>query len=258
MESALSGVEVDQAVFLVGGLGTRLGALTRATPKPLMDVNGRPFLAWLVEEVARQGVRNMLFLSGYRAPQIEEAVSALALQGVQADYSVEPEPLGTGGALAFARDRLAERFFLLNGDSVFRIPLAGLARPASGGAPLSRLALRQEPDAGRYGSVTLDGEVVTGFCEKREGAAVPGLINGGVYWMSRDVLELAPSGAFSLERELFPRLAVEGRLAGRVFEAPFIDIGVPASLEAAQVVVPDAFRSACRSEIENIPQPGCR
>ena len=227
-----------QAVFLVGGLGTRLGELTRNTPKPLMDVAGRPFLAWLAESVVRQGVRELLFLSGHLAPQIERAMAPFARQGVEVGYCVEPQALGTGGALTHARERLDSRFLLLNGDSLFHIDLAELARDEAGQAPLARLALRRAADADRYGSVTLVQDVVTGFSEKTPGPARSGLINGGVYVMRPAVLDHAPAGGFSLERDLFPRLASEGRLEGRVFDAPFIDIGVPASLAEAQAYVP--------------------
>ena len=246
----MNGLEVDgkddlgQAVFLVGGLGARLGALTRAAPKPLMQVAGRPFLAWLVEEVVRQGVRDVVFLCGYLAPQIEQAMRGLAEQGVCVAHSIEPEPLGTGGALAYARPHLAERFFLLNGDSLFRIGLADLARDGEGESPLVRLALREETDAARYGSVVLTGETVMGFSEKQTGAGSRGLINGGVYYVRRSLLDLCPFGPFSLERELFPRLAAEGRLQGRIFNAPFIDIGLPASLEVAQTFVPAALQAS--------------
>ncbi len=232
---------LGQAVFLVGGLGSRLGALTRDTPKPLIEVAGRPFLAWLVEDVVRQGVRDILLLCGYRAPQIEAAMAAFRTQGVRIDCSVEPEPRGTGGALAFARNRLDAQFFLLNGDSLFRIPLGELARFDLGEGAMARIALKREPDAGRYGAVSLNGDRVTGFSEKAPAQTDAGLINGGVYWMDRRLLALAPQGAFSLERDLFPRLAAEGGLEGRVFEAPFIDIGVPASLAEAQGVVPAAL-----------------
>ena len=233
--------DLGQAVFLVGGLGARLGALTRAAPKPLMQVAGRPFLAWLVEEVVRQGVRDVVFLCGYLAPQIEQAMSGFAAQGVRVAHSVEPEALGTGGALAHARPYLAERFFLQNGDSLFQIGLADLARDDGREPPIVRLALRQEADAARYGSVVMAGEKVMGFSEKQTGAGSRGLINGGLYYVRRTVLDLCPAGPFSLERELFPRLAAEGRLQGRIFDAPFIDIGLPASLRDAQTFVPAAL-----------------
>ncbi len=235
--------DLGQAVFLVGGVGARLGALTRVAPKPLMQVAGRPFLAWLVEEVVRQGVSDVVFLCGYLAPQIEQAMNGLAAQGVRVAHSVESEPLGTGGALAHARPYLAERFFLLNGDSLFQIGLADLARDGGGEPPLMRLALREEADAARYGAVVLSGETIVGFSEQQTGAGSRGLINGGLYYVSRAFLDLCPAGPFSLERDLFPRLAAEGRLHGRVFDAPFIDIGLPASLKAAQTFVPAALHA---------------
>ena len=220
-----------------------MGALTRAAPKPLMQVAGRPFLAWLVEAVVRQGVRDVVFLCGYLAPQIEAAMADLPSQGVRVTCSVEPEPLGTGGALVHARPHVSERFFLLTGDSLFRIPLAELARDGAGEPPLARLSLRAEAESGRYGSVTLVGETVAGFSEKQTGPATPGLINGGLYYVRRALLDLCPEGAFSLERDVFPRLAAEGRLEGRVFDAPFIDIGLPASLDLAQSFVPAALQA---------------
>jgi D-glycero-D-manno-heptose 1,7-bisphosphate phosphatase len=230
-----------QAVFLVGGLGTRLGELTRTTPKPLVEVAGRPFLDWLVDEVLRQGVREVVLLSGYRAAQIETAMARLAAQGIKLVHSVEPEPLGTAGALVHAREHLAETFVLLNGDSLFRIDLADLAVPDDP-TVLARLSLRQEADAGRYGSVALDGERVTGFAEKQPSATpTPGLINGGVYWMRRQAIEALPPGPCSLERDVLPALVAAGRVQGRVYDAPFIDIGVPESLALAQTYVPAAL-----------------
>ena len=232
-----------QAVFLVGGLGTRLGPLTRATPKPLVEVAGRPFLDWLVDEVVRQGVSEVVLLCGYRAAQVEAAMARLAARGVGLVCSVEPEALGTAGALRHARDLLDDTFLLLNGDSLFRIDLADLSRPAPGSDPLARLALRQEPDASRYGGVRLDGERVTGFAEKAAEPA-PGLINGGVYWVRRTAVEALAPGPASLERDVFPALAEAGRLQGRVYDAPFIDIGVPDALALAQTFVPQALGGA--------------
>lgn len=230
-----------QAVFLVGGLGTRLGELTRATPKPLVEVAGRPFLDWLVDEVLRQGVREVVLLSGYRAAQIEAAMARLASQGISLIHSVEPEPLGTAGALVHARAHLADEFLLLNGDSLFRIDLADLARPGDPTA-VTRLSLRREADAARYGSVQLDGERVTGFSEKQTAQTpTPGLINGGVYWMRREAIDALPPGPCSLERDVLPFLVSAGRVEGRIYDAPFIDIGVPESLALAQTYVPRAL-----------------
>src|SRR5277367_2389668 len=114
-------VTVRQCAVLVGGLGTRLGALTANTPKPLLPCGDRPFLAWLMREFIRFGVEEFVLLTGHLAEQVEALVqqlSALLPREVRLVISREPAPAGTGGALFHARERLAERFLLCNGDSL--------------------------------------------------------------------------------------------------------------------------------------------
>src|SRR5579862_7909385 len=164
---------IKQAVLLVGGLGTRLGERTRDTPKPLLDVAGRPFLSWLIDDLRRQGVLEILLLAGYRGDRIVEALGAAG----DVRILVEPQPLGTGGALRFAADQLDERFFFLNGDSFFDINLWDLAALSTDGE--ATLAVRSVEDASRYGRVVMDGARITGFAE-RSSVPGPGLINGGV------------------------------------------------------------------------------
>jgi len=223
---------IKQAVVLVGGLGTRLGALTEATPKPLLPVGGQPFLKRLLEELLRQGVSDILLLAGYRAEQL--MFLAESLPGVR--VLIEPEPLGTGGALRFAADHLDERFFFLNGDSLFDINLWDLALAA--GRSEACLALRPVPDVSRFGPALIKGDRIVHFAE-RPTTSGPGLINGGVGVLTRQVLKRIPAqGAVSIERDVYPRMAQEGVLRGRVYDRPFIDIGVPEDFDRAQTAVP--------------------
>lgn len=225
-----SRASLPQAAILVGGLGTRLGALTRQTPKPMLPVGGRPFLSWLIDILRHWGGQEILLLAGYRAGAV---LSAYAEDpGVR--VITEPEPLGTGGALRHALASLAPEFLLLNGDSVFDCDLQALA--AAEIAEGAALALRAVPDAERYGSVELDQGVVRRFFE---GAPGPGLINAGVAKIDRRVIaDLAGGPAISIEREVYPVLAAAGRLHGQVFDGDFIDIGTPDDFERAQQVVP--------------------
>jgi D-glycero-D-manno-heptose 1,7-bisphosphate phosphatase len=148
---------------------------------------------------------------------------------------IEPEPRGTGGALRFAERALAERFYFLNGDSLFDINLLDLAACAVGAD--AALALRMAPDASRYSEVAVDGEQVTAFRE-RPLQPGPALINGGVAVLSKTVVAAIPqAGAVSIEREIYPKLAAAGRLRGRAYDRPFIDIGVPDDLARAQAFV---------------------
>src|SRR5271170_5324752 len=120
-------VTIRQCAILVGGLGTRLGTLTAAMPKPLLPIGDRPFLAWLMREFIRFGVEEFLLLTGYLSHQVEGRVQALAdllPRDVRIVISEEPDRAGTGGAVYYARDKLAERFLLCNGDSLFDFNVA--------------------------------------------------------------------------------------------------------------------------------------
>jgi histidinol-phosphate phosphatase family protein len=231
---------LKQCVILVGGLGTRLGAITQQVPKPLVDVGGKPFLAWVVDEIARHGFEEIVLLSGYRAEQFEAMADYIRGLGLRVVHSVEPAPAGTAGALTYARDHLDETFLLMNGDGLFDVNLRDLARPLAPEA-MVRLALRVMPNADRYGTVTLDGDQITAFVEKKA-TGLPGLINGGLYAMRRSVLDLIGTLPCSLEQDIFPGLVAAGQMSGAVYDRPFIDIGIPEALAEAQTFVPGVAR----------------
>lgn len=224
-----------QGAILVGGAGTRLGDLTRDTPKPMLPVAGRPFLEHLIVKAAGHGLDRILLLAGHNAGVVETwlAESGLAARlQVEIALCVEPAPLGTGGALVHARDRLDEAFLLVNGDTWFDFDWRVLANHQGYAATL---ALRQIPVADRYETVEVDGDRVVRFVD-RSGGDTPGLINGGVYRLSREALPRTP-GVLSLETQLLPTLCAEGQLGGRVFSGAFIDIGVPQSYAEAQTLL---------------------
>lgn len=229
-----------QAALLVGGRGTRLGALTEAIPKPMAPVAGRPFLDWQVEEVARFGLQRITLLAGYRAEQIAARYAGRTVRGAAIEVLTEPEPLGTAGALRLFRDRFDARFLLLNGDTLFPVNLLDLHLHARPGV-LATLALRRTAPGGRYGTVDLDAEGrVRGFRARSPDRDGP--INGGIYLLDRAIVDRIGEGPASLEAEIFPALAAEGRLAGALYDAPFIDIGIPEDLARAQAEIPAMAR----------------
>ena len=231
--------------MLVGGLGTRLGAVTADTPKPILPCGDRPFLAWLLREFVRFGVSEFLLLTGHLSARIEESLQAIAGRlPVDARIAISEEPLraGTGGAVFHARDRLDERFLLCNGDSLFDCDLARLlaASAEDGGDVLGRVVLRRMADASRYGVVELDGDRITAFRE-RPAPGSAGLINGGIYLFDRRMVDgLAPQ--CSLEGDAMPRLAAQGALRGLPAEGYFRDIGVPEDLARARAELPARLR----------------
>jgi D-glycero-D-manno-heptose 1,7-bisphosphate phosphatase len=226
---------LSQAVFLVGGLGTRLKDRTRATPKPLLQVAGRPFLEYLLDEAARHGFREILLLAGHFGQQVVELYDGRDWRGARIKVLCEPEPLGTGGALRFALPHLSDQFLLANGDSFFDINLRSLMPPPGGVA----MALRNVA-GDRYGRVKFQDGRVLSFHAPEEG--VDGPINGGIYGLDRGVVEAVPAGKVSLEGEIFPVLAAQGRISGRIFGSYFIDIGVPDDFERAQAELPRQVR----------------
>jgi len=236
---------IRQCAILAGGLGTRLGGITAATPKPVLDVGGRPFLGWLMRELLRFGVEDILLLTGHLSSVVEDAVLAAAERlprHVSLRFSVEPAPAGTGGALFHAEALLADRFLLCNGDSLFDCNLAELLRDATGDGPetVGRMLLRQTADASRYGVVALDGDRICSF-QARPTPDTPGIINAGVYLLGRQVLQhVAPS--CSLEQDVLPALAAAGHLRGTLAEGWFIDIGIPADLARARQELPGRLR----------------
>jgi D,D-heptose 1,7-bisphosphate phosphatase len=228
---------IRQCAVLVGGLGTRLGPATATTPKPLLTVGDRPFLAWLLREVARYGITDVLLLTGHLSEVLQASLQGLRERLPQAmtlAVSEEPVRAGTGGALHHAREHLHDNFLLLNGDSLFDCDLAPLLTPEPG--VMGRLALRRLADASRYGVVELEGDRVTAFRE-RPAPGSPGLINGGIYRLDRRVVDrTAPM--CSLERDVLPGLARDGLLRGTESAGWFIDIGIPPDLERAQSELP--------------------
>ena len=234
---------VRQCAVLVGGLGTRLGSLVADVPKPMLDVAGRPFLWWLLRELSRFGIDDAVLLTGHLSEVVEQAMPELAAslpKPMRLTISREPVRAGTGGALHHAAHVLDEHFLLVNGDSLFDcMPGPALARSSTDGM-IGRLMLRSVPDTSRYGVVEIDGDRVTAF-RARADRAGPGLINGGVYGFDRAVLErIGP--ACSLEQDILPDLAAEGRLEGTVRDGWFIDIGIPADLARSQTELPARLR----------------
>lgn len=231
-----------QCAILCGGLGSRLGALTARTPKPLLPVDGAPFLETLVFELGRQGVRDLILLAAFQPDQIKafaDASPAAKRFGMKVRISIEPDQAGTGGALWHARDLLDEQFLLLNGDTWFDISLSRLTTVmrGAGSETLGAVALRHVDDASRYGAVLVDEGTITSFSEKNP-VPSPGFINGGVYCFARSVLDLIGPKA-SLEAEVLTPLARQRRLQGVLFDgAYFIDIGIPTAYAAAQHEIP--------------------
>ena len=227
----------DEAIVLAGGFGTRLRGIVDDVPKPLAPVTGRPFLAWLLDRLAANGIRRSILATGYLSGVIEERIGA-RWQGMDIAYSVESEPLGTGGAIRLAASRLhGNATHVLNGDTWLEYdPMALEAAARDASTPMA-IALARVDDVARYGAVDVaDGRAVA-FREKGESG--PGWINAGCYFLGADALAALPQGAFSFEREVLQPRASAGDVAAFTATAGFIDIGVPEDFARAQGLFAD-------------------
>lgn len=227
---------VSEVIVLAGGLGTRLRASVPDLPKPLAPVAGRPFLAWLLDMHAAQGVRKVILAVGYRAGQVRLAIGS-RWQGMDVVYSEETEPLGTGGAIALALGKVAgDAVHVVNGDTFLRYGLAGLEQATRAGGAAIGVALARVPDVGRYGAVDLDaaGRVLA-FREK--GGTGEGLINAGSYYLADPgAVTVAGQARFSFEADILQPAVGQGRVLGWDEARNFIDIGVPEDYARAQLL----------------------
>jgi len=225
-----------KAIVLVGGLGTRLRGVVGDVPKPMAPVRGRPFLTYVLDQLVAGGFDLAVLAAGYRHDTIHSYFGN-EYHGLALAYSVESEPLGTGGAIRLACERAHARdVFVLNGDTYLELDCrAMLDAHARAGAQLS-LAVCAVPDVARYGALEVSNSIVQGFREK--GQSGPGLINGGTYILAAELRDRLPGrGAFSFEQDvLVPQVRSIRPLAFPV-AGLFIDIGIPEDYAKAQEIL---------------------
>lgn len=214
-------------LVLAGGFGTRLRSVVAEVPKPLAPIEGRPFLEYLVESWVEQGITRFTFLLHHQADLIEAFLDARKgdrrFRDSEFHTLCEPQPMGTGGAVAYAvrEQRLAGSFLVANADTWLG---SGVERVFRTEAPA--MATVRVGNSERYGSLNVDGDKVIGFAEKQDSAG-PGWINAGLYHLPADLFRDWDGQPFSIERRMFPELAAGGRLQAVPLETDFIDIGIP-------------------------------
>jgi mannose-1-phosphate guanylyltransferase len=219
-------------VILVGGFGTRLRPLTLHAPKQLLPVVGVTMLERVVAQLARHGVDDAVLSLGYRPDAFTDAFPDGLCAGVRLHYAVEPEPLDTAGAIAFAATDagITDRFVAVNGDVLTDLDVSALwARHDAAGAAAT-IALTPVEDPSRYGVVPLAGDGrVEAFIEKPDPGTAPSRwINAGTYVLEPEVVGMVEAGRpVSIEREVFPALVGQGSLYGMQSDAYWIDAGTP-------------------------------
>ncbi|CCQ89788.1 putative Nucleotidyl transferase [Nitrospina gracilis 3/211] len=222
-------------LILCGGRGTRLQSVAADKPKPMVEVDNRPFLDLLIDHAATFGFRRFVLLAGHHAEAIASHYET-PRDGLAIEVSVEPQAMGTGGAVRHAQPLIqSDPFLVLNGDSFCRVDLTALLHyHFQLEDALAIIALAPKKEAADYGGVTVDeaGRILR-FDEKNPEAA-SGLVNAGLYVFNCGVLDRIPAGrTISLETEVFPALAGQG-LYGFTTDSELYDIGTPERLDRAR------------------------
>lgn len=215
-------MQTTPAIILAGGMGTRLSKVVNDVPKPMADINHQPFLHYLFQYLSTQNIHSVILSIGYLHEKITNYFGNKYFD-IDIEYSIENEPLGTGGAIRKAYELVKKDAFVLNGDTFFGIDLQKLKHPTND----IQVALKQMKNFDRYGTVEMnDNDIITAFNEKK--SCKEGLINGGIYYLRENIFKhLEHNLKFSFEKEILENRASSLTIGAKVFEDYFIDIGIP-------------------------------
>jgi D-glycero-alpha-D-manno-heptose 1-phosphate guanylyltransferase len=229
-----------EAVILAGGLGTRLRGVIDDLPKSMAPVKDRPFLGYILDQLSRHRITRAILAAGYRNEDII-AFFGNRYKEIELVYSVESEPLGTGGAILKAAESInSDSFLVLNGDTLFDIDLEDFRKSFKYSNASLSVALKPMVDFERYGSVNLKGDRIISFNEKKY--CSEGLINGGIYIINSNWLKaVSPAEKFSFEKDIMEKRVLADKINGYISDTYFIDIGIPEDYERAQKELPQIF-----------------
>lgn len=226
---------IKEAILLAGGLGTRLQKTVPDLPKPMAPVNDRPFIEYLLDFLISNHIRKFIFSVGYKH---ETFVNYFTddYRDCRILFSVEQEPLGTGGGIRKALEFVeSSEVLVMNADTFFRLDVSAMYNSHKKTNADLTIALRQMDDVSRYGCVEIDKDMhVTGFAEKKS-ITGKGFINGGVYILKRTFFEKLPlPEKFSLEKDCLEKYFNILKIGGFPSSGYFLDIGIPEDYEKAQ------------------------
>ena len=224
---------ITEAIVLAGGLGTRLKSVVADLPKCLAPIAGKPFLTYLLDYASNQGIKKFIFALGYKTEQIEAFVKQQMPAGSFV-FSIEEEPLGTGGAVYNACKQVSSpHVIILNADTFFGVSFSNLSIIHELKKSACTISLKPMKSFDRYGAVEISNQIIAGFREKKYHRE--GLINGGVYALSvAPFIQRTFPVVFSFEKDYLEKEYPHRNIYGLVSDAYFIDIGIPEDYQRAQ------------------------
>ena len=242
------------AVVLVGGFGTRLRPLTLSTPKPLLHIANVRQLEHLISHLSTAGITHVVLALGFKPEPFFDAFPDGMCAGVQLHYAVEPEPLDTAGAIAFAaRDAgITDTFVVMNGDILCDVDVASLVAFHKAHGAEGTLHLTPVDDPSQYGVVETDADGwVKRFVEKpAPGESDSRVVNAGTYVLEASVINRIPENQkISIERVVFPAMVADGTLCAMPTDDYWIDTGRPDTYLKANLDLIDGTRPTILSSV---------
>jgi D-glycero-alpha-D-manno-heptose 1-phosphate guanylyltransferase len=226
---------IKEAIILAGGMGTRLSSILKDTPKALAPVNGKPFLDYQLDYLQVFGIEKVIMSVGFLHEKIIDHYGD-RYDDLAIEYAIENEPLGTGGGLKLAMEKVTGPLvFALNGDTFFHIDYRKLLNAHRSKESKFTIVLREMEDVSRYGCIERDeNRRITGFWEKNTKSG-PGFINGGVYVINKRFFMLQDlPDSFSLEKDFLEQIYLKEKIYGILCRQYFLDIGIPEDYAKAQ------------------------
>ncbi|MFH1787897.1 MAG: nucleotidyltransferase family protein [Candidatus Altiarchaeota archaeon] len=228
----LSVGKVRKALILAGGKGTRMRPFTYEIPKPMIPVQGKPLIQHIISLNRKHGITDITISVGYLGDRIKEYFGNGSRLGMNINYVEETEPLGTAGCLNLVRAELNEPFLMFNGDVLSDIDLSDFISFHDENKSIATIALTPVDDPSRFGVARLKGNKIKEFVEKpKKGKEPSKLINAGVYLLEPEVFKYVPEGFAMMEKDVFPKLAKEGKLTGYSFTGQWFDTGTVEAYE---------------------------
>lgn len=215
LRKALRGMVPSTAIILAGGKGADLG---EHIPQPMIKLNGKPIIEYNIDLLKRFGVTKIIIHISKPTNKIKEYFGDGSNFGIQINYHETPEPVGTAGFLNSLKNKLTEPFIIINADELKDIDLTKLYESHNQNKASVTIGLTTVQDPSEYGVAMLDGNKILRFIEKPDKNSAPSmLISGGIFIVEPEVLNYIPDGFASLEHDVFPKLAREGKLYGYPF-----------------------------------------
>ena len=222
-------INIKQAIILVGGLGSRLGRITAKTPKPLIKVNNKPFVEYIIKNLKKTGIKKILFLTSYKSDLFFKKYNNKLIHGIKIHCHNEQGRKGTGGALLSAKKKLDNFFILCNGDTLFDVNLNNMILNFKK-TKYMNIGICKKKNL-RYSGVKIQNKKIIDFNAKK----TP-YVNSGYYLISKKILKILKENQFpiSLENEIIPTLLKKKKLDFTIFnKSNFLDIGIKSDLKRA-------------------------